>query len=355
MNLPPLRHWGIGLALSIAVAWASGAVLLDTVQPMLFDLAVNRFVAMPGTVSRTRGEGWASSVIGEHGIRGLPGGLLPQGANVVFWGDSFVEGVQVEDDERMAQAFTTLARQAGLDLHGVGIGTGGDTLIDGILKTGDYAPALGSVALNVYVVERITDVLPDNPRPCRAAFFSRPKPHLTRNDCPPTDLALCFAPAMRKYELAWAYSMYLQLRDVTLRLAPGPVAPALKPAAQPAPQDLLRVWDYLLGQVRSSASSAGILFLYAPDVPRLSAGSMHFADPEAVTVDGFSAACRLNSVPFINLGPRFVAHYQATGRLPMGFFNSPPGTGHLNQDGHRLAAEAVLQYIKEHRDALLAP
>lgn len=357
---PPLRHWLVGLTLSLAVAWAAGAVFLDTVQPVAFDPQVGRYVAMPGTTSRTRGEGWANSNVGEHGIRGLPGGRLPAGPKVVFWGDSFVEGMQVDDADRMAQVFTSLSRAVGFHLTGVGIGHGGDTLIDSIFKASDYASALGPVALNVYFLGRISDVLPDAPRPCRAAFYSTPEPHLQRNDCPPSELAVRFAPALRRLEASGAYSAYLKLRNLQLRLAPGPATPTAAPAAQASAsvqadtQNLAPLWDYLIGQVRQ-ASPGPVLFLYAPDVPTLTTGRVEAAYPDAATAAAFAAACLRNGVGFINLGPELAAHFQATGRFPRGFFNSPPGTGHLNEDGHLLVAETVAKYVKEHRDALLAP
>jgi lysophospholipase L1-like esterase len=354
MSRPPLRHWLLGLGLSCALVWLAGALLLDTVQPVTLDPAVNRSVSLPGTVSRTRSEGFSSSHVGEHGIRGLPGGKLPPGPKVVFWGDSFVEAVQVDDSERMAQVFSSLAQASGLPLSGVGIGTGGDTLIDCIVKAPDFVPVLGPVRLHVFFLGRISDVLPDAPRPCRAAFLSHPEPHILRNDCPPTDLALRLAPTVRRLELSWAFSMYQKLRNLRLRLAPGPAVAAPKPAKQAADMDLSSLWDYLIGQTRR-ASSPDILFVYAPAIPAISRGQAVYEDSEAATATGFADACHRNGVGFINLGPSFTLHFRATGRLPKGFFNTPPGTGHLNEDGHRMVAEAVLKYIKEHRDALLAP
>lgn len=354
MNRPPLRHWLLGLALSLVVAWAAGALLLDTVQPVAFDPQVGCYVAKPGTTSRTRGEGWASSSVGEHGIRGLPDGKLPAGPKVMFWGDSLVEGVQVDDADRMAQVFTSLSRTAGQDLTGVGIGHGGDTLIDCIVKVPDYASVLGPVALNVFFLGRISDVLPDSPRPCRAAFLSTPVPHLLRNDCPPSDLAVRFASALRSLEGASAYAAYLKLHELRLRLTPGPASSAAAPSVQAETQNLAPLWDFLLGQVRN-ASPRPVLFLYAPTIPFLAAGQAQKDDSEAATAMAFSAACQRNGVGFINLGPGFLAHFQATGRFPRGFFNSPPGAGHLNEEGHGIIAEAAIHYVMEHRDALLAP
>ena len=353
MKLPPLRHWLMGLALSLALAWGAGALLLDSVQPVVLDPALGRYVPQPGSTFHTRGEGFAVSTAGEHGIRGLPGGVLPQGSKVVFWGDSFVEGLQVDDGDRMAQVFSRLAAQAGLPLVGVGIGTGGDTLIDSLVKSPDYARVLGPVRLNVFVLGRISDVLPDTPRPCRANFFSTPAPHIERNDCQPSELSLRLAPALARLELGGVFHTYLRLRDLATRLSLGPVEPQATTTAAAPPASLNAAWDFLLTQARRSAGNQ-LLFLYLPMRPLPQNGAVSLTDPEGGTALAFAAACARHGVPCLNLGPALVAHYQTTGEFPRGFFNTPPGSGHLNEVGHRLVAQALVQHLQEHPDALLA-
>jgi lysophospholipase L1-like esterase len=353
MRLPPLRHWLVGLVLSLALVWGAGALLLDSVQPVALDPALGRYVPQPGTTFHTRGEGFAVSTAGEHGMRGLPGGALPQGAKVVFWGDSFVEGLQVDDQDRMAQVFTQLASQAGLPVMGVGIGTGGDTLIDCIVKAPDYARVLTPVRLNVFVLGRISDVLPDNPRPCRANFFSTPAPHIEQADCPPSELSLRLAPALARLELGGLFHAYLRLRALAPRLSLGPVElQAMTTGAVPS-ADHDSAWDFLLDQARRSAGNQ-LLFLYLPMRPLPQNGAVSLSDPEGGTAQAFAAACARHKIPFLNLGPALTAHYQATGRFPRGFFNTPPGSGHLNEVGHRLVAQTLVQHLQEHPDALLA-
>ncbi len=356
MAVPGPRHWLTGLALSLALAWAAGALLLDTVQPVAFDHAVGHYVPLPGTTTRTRAEGWATSSVGEHGIRGLPGGTLPSGPKVVFWGDSYVEGLQVGDAQRMAQVFSAQARSNGLNIMGVGIATGGNTLIDSIVTAPGYARALGHVPLHVFVLGRITDVLPDDPRPCRAAFYSRPEPHIVPVDCPPSEWSLRFAPQLRKLELSGAFTAYQKLKEQHLRLNLGPAKAIAASATAPGPESKPRTeaWNFLIAQTRRAAAGP-VLFLYLPATPIITQGGIQQADTDDTTALAFADACARNGVPFLNLGPAFLAHYQTTGRMPRGFFNSPPGSGHLNEDGHKLVAQAVFQYIKEHRDALLAP
>jgi lysophospholipase L1-like esterase len=322
---------------------------------MAHDPALGRHVTAPGTSSRSRSEGWASSKVGEHGIRGLPGGRLPEGPKVVFWGDSFVEGVQVDDPERMAQVFTALAREQGLDLSGVGIGTGGDTLIDSIVKAPAYERVLRPVRLNVFVLTRLDDTLPDHPRPCRAALYSAPEPHIAPVDCPPSALALRFGPLLSRLELGGAFAAYVKLRGLSLRLGPGPaLAQAVPPAPALSPAERDRLWAYLLEEMCRAAQGPALL-LHLPLVPRLDHGAVVATSAEDALARDFAAASTRAGVPFLDLGPALAEHFRATGRLPHGLWNSPPGSGHLNPDGHRLVAQAIANYLQEHRDVLLAP
>jgi hypothetical protein len=355
-GVPPLRYWLVGLALSLTVAWVAGALLLDTVQPLVFDPQVGRYVATPGTTSRTRSEGWASSSVGEHGIRGLPGGKLPAGPKVVFWGDSFVEGVQVDDADRMEQVFTRLARDERMAISGIGVGRGGDNFVDTIFNAVKFVPALDQVVLHVFVMPRITDVLPGITRPGHASLHVAPRPYFESAENPPSSLSLRFASAFRYCELAAVFAVYRKAQDLEVRLGPGPVV-TLPPSDENVAEATIGAeptWDFLLGEMNRVAHGR-LLLLYVPTLPVIRNGRVVRVDPFNAVATPFSRYCAQTGVPFLNLGSALLAGYDTTGRVPFGFYNSPPGTGHPNEEGHRMIAAAVLSYVKEHRDALLAP
>lgn len=356
MAVPGPRHWLTGLALSLALAWVAGAVLLNTVQPVVLDPAVGHYVPLPGTTTRTRGEGWASSTVGEHGIRGLPGGKLPSGPKVVFWGDSYVEGLQVDDAARMERVLGDLCADAGVPLSAVGIGVSGDSLIDNYFRLPSYAKVLDSVALHVFLMAKITDVLPGMQQPGHSTFQAVPPHRLAFSELPRNALNLRLAPPMRALELGSAYEVIKRTRALAVRMRPDSQLGIAEPAQASGlpPHKVNKAWDTLLSQLKTQARRP-LFLVYAPTLPWLTQGGVVGQDVAAPTAQAFADACARNAVPFLNLGPAFLAHYQATGRFPRGFFNSPPGSGHLNEDGHRLVAQAVFQYIKEHPDALLAP
>ena len=59
-------------------------------------------------------------------------------------------------------------------------------------------------------------------------------------------------------------------------------------------------------------------------------------------------ACEVNRVDFLYPIESFRRFTHDTGKFPLGFANSVPDAGHFNQDGHRLIAESVVEYLRRH-------
>lgn len=67
------------------------------------------------------------------------------------------------------------------------------------------------------------------------------------------------------------------------------------------------------------------------------------------TWDIFRDACIKNNIDVIDTGQDFIELYQTEHELPYGFSNTLPGDGHLNANGHRIMADAVIRYLEEHQ------
>ncbi len=94
-----------------------------------------------------------------------------------------------------------------------------------------------------------------------------------------------------------------------------------------------------------NSPSTRLLIVYAPTVPRIHQGRVLF-EPEDISFgDDLKTACGENGIDFIDLGNAFRTYYQRTGKFPRGFFNTPPGEGHLNGQGHAIAAKEITRYI----------
>lgn len=88
-----------------------------------------------------------------------------------------------------------------------------------------------------------------------------------------------------------------------------------------------------------------ILFIYHPSTIIQPDGTLSIE--RSTTVDIFSELCNATGIDFIDTGDRFLNHYSDCYELPYGFSNTSPGNGHLNQVGHQIMAEAILDYLTE--------
>ena len=61
----------------------------------------------------------------------------------------------------------------------------------------------------------------------------------------------------------------------------------------------------------------------------------------------FARLCSENGLVFLDLTESNIAAVEEDGRLPFGFANTAPGTGHVNSLGLRLYAEAVYESLSE--------
>jgi hypothetical protein len=56
-------------------------------------------------------------------------------------------------------------------------------------------------------------------------------------------------------------------------------------------------------------------------------------------------AIQNSGIRTIDMSVRFLSEYQSNHILPEGFLNTSVGKGHLNQNGHRMVADALFQEL----------
>jgi hypothetical protein len=88
-----------------------------------------------------------------------------------------------------------------------------------------------------------------------------------------------------------------------------------------------------------------IAILYHPEVTIQSDGSMTIERSQ--TYDLFVKACETVGIDFLDMGDAFIEYYEEYYKLPYGFANTTPGNGHLNKNGHKIIADAILDYLGE--------
>lgn len=88
-----------------------------------------------------------------------------------------------------------------------------------------------------------------------------------------------------------------------------------------------------------------ILFIYHPGTIIEEDGNISLKYSK--TWDVFKNACSKNGIDYIDSGNDFIEYYNEYKQLPYGFANTTLGSGHLNNVGHRIIADEIIEYLKE--------
>ena len=70
-------------------------------------------------------------------------------------------------------------------------------------------------------------------------------------------------------------------------------------------------------------------------------------DTDPADLAAMETACRENGILFLDLTDSYLAGYNGQHKLPYGFANTRPGSGHMNRWGHGLFAQAVFDTISD--------
>ena len=125
-----------------------------------------------------------------------------------------------------------------------------------------------------------------------------------------------------------------------------------EPQQQTAPAEATAEKAALLNTVLSRASEScrdkgvQLIIVYDPVVYTDESGT-GYTDTAPADLTAMETACRENGIQFVNLTDSYLAGYNVQHKLPYGFANTSPGSGHMNAWGHGLFAQAVYQTVKE--------
>ena len=108
-------------------------------------------------------------------------------------------------------------------------------------------------------------------------------------------------------------------------------------------EDSLTAWFAQL-KAEADASGVGLIIWYHPHVLPDAEGNA-VTDAPAVCLRAFHNACRRAGVTLVDLSDAFLRAWERERILPHGFANTALGVGHLNAEGHRMAAEALYEVI----------
>ena len=88
-----------------------------------------------------------------------------------------------------------------------------------------------------------------------------------------------------------------------------------------------------------------IVFLYHPEITIEKDGSITLVYSK--TWEIFKKACAENNIDIIDCGEDYLSCYDKYRKLPYGFTNTTLDFGHLNEVGHRILADRIINYLED--------
>lgn len=363
-NLPPKKiitariagQWITGVFGSWLIVWLIGPWVLDSILIRTYDPSLDVNTLRPGDVVDWRSEGWGRTLIGPHGLPGwqprVDAGEPNQESSsirkVVIWGDSQVEGVCVDDPEKIHnQAIRIAQDQYQLQIDCLPMGRSGADARDWQdLIAG--ADKLWKPDLHVWVITDLSDltiaVSPDATAAYRRWIVESPK-------------WVRFAKRIGAQALFAASKRVLRdpdtggIRQLDFSLGPRTHPIAATNRIDDPNEEVLRnekIADEvakLLLEIGTSYDGR-IAILYAPATPRLSGGIVTNHPDDAIFV-AIHQALQSKGIAVADCRQDFIDLWRFKGQVARGFHNGMPSYGHLNVNGNRIVAEKIVVLLQE--------
>lgn len=330
-------RWVVASGVGLAFSWAVGAVFLESVFVYQWDEQIRRWVPPKGYSARWTREGWATTHYDAHATL-WDGSHDADAPRVVFWGDSYVEALQIPHGLKMHEQFRRFWQQAQ----------------EGPVVS--VAAALsGRDPSDVYfLLPRMESVF--QPIMCHVVVIHLSELRAPRGWTPGTPpfresieepLLQKFRFIPHRYRMTAWWDVFREASRTTLRFGPGEVTlPKARngvPAGAHSPQ--MAYWRSALEALRGQTDRP-MLIVRISAYPRIKDGRIEVADPRAQSSAMLGELCRETGMGYVDLHPYFAEYLKTTGQLPRGFAQTIPGEGHLNTAGHRLVARAVFDALR---------
>jgi lysophospholipase L1-like esterase len=291
----------------------------------------------PGARVVWRIEGNGISHWTDHGVRGTEP-VAPGEAPLLVLGSSQTEALQVDDDEVYTAVVEAELRRRGLAARVRNAGRSGASAAD----YAAWAPVYRRLFAPRHVVIQLApaDLGEDAWGGPGGRFERRAGGTLAATPRPvarPAPWRETLAPLVnRSMLLVYGAYRFAEFRAAQAAQPPLFSAGESRPAPVPAPTPAFPVEEEL--DLLQARFDGRVSFVFTPDVAGEPGAS---AQPAGDAERRFQEWCRARGARCANARPAFEA-LLAAGRSPFGFANTRFGQGHLNREGHRAVAEALL-------------
>ncbi|CAG1002190.1 hypothetical protein ANAEL_03052 [Anaerolineales bacterium] len=279
--------------------------------------------------------------------------------NVIVLGDSQTECLQVPDNQKFTSVAETLLRRDGYDADLHNLGRSGLAMADYVSWIPPYRDIYRPRAI---VVQLTTSDFIESFQEGQFNYFVIGDDH--ELDLAQTyDLSAGFIQkARRKYRFGFqigelGYQRWYLMRNSsgrdqnipaggnpstgTVNLQRLPTVPGEEQNVDVGVFDLALA-DRQLKLLLRASEGVPLIVVFLPSAPYISGNEIEMTDPAHERLMEFMK--RYPEVTVVDPLPEF-QNLTMAGRLPRGFFNSTPGSGHLNQDGNQIVGELLAQAI----------
>ena len=257
--------------------------------------------------------------------------------DVIVLGDSQTECLQVADDVKFTSVAETILRQDDRDLDLHNLGRSGLAMADYVswippyrslyrpkliviqLSEADFVESFHKDQFNYFVVDDQQKIELIHTFDLSGGFTQKAR---QRSDIFPQLEEMGF--------VRWYF----------MRAAVAATPPAGSAAERFAP-DLAEQQMHLL---IDAAQGTPLLVVLLPSAPTIAGDGIQMADPTHQHLKAFLK--RFPEITIVDVLPEF-QELASHGQLPHGFFNTPPGTGHLNRFGNEVVGRLLAKAIEE--------
>lgn len=346
-NQGRIRNICIGAVLSLIFTWCTAYFFVDSLAPLKIDSRLGFSVIEAGTKIYHRSEGWGVTTIGQDGIVGQCPRQIDNAGKIIIWGNSYVEGLQLDDDKKMSARLNTLLQKNHINnMVAVQIGQDGEHVSDYWFKIPKYEAILSPVYRHYIIVTNILDLqpLPDNKNPVYCRFCALPRYHLVK-----TQLVNFTSSRLTRLCIKLRCDFFDSIRDditnIDLCFIPRPMRKSAPPTRVVTPSGFdAKASAFLLDSLKSR-TKVPLTLVWCPTVPSIKNNSVCFQDDKAAEAHELMLQCERRGIGFINMRKAFCTFYKNHLAFVRGFPNSEPGTGHMNADGNNLVALAIFNTI----------
>lgn len=291
---------------SVLVIWGVSYYFTDSILYLQFDKTLAKYIHQPKSTYWHRREGFAATYHGLYGTDGIEDITQDPRQKIVIWGDSYVEGHQVNDDEKIAQVLTAGLAEQGLgnQLMSFGVGMSGNSVADYYFEIPKYEQLGINIAAHIILVTGLSDTLPDDEKDYERGVFEVNPYRLVWKEWHPANTST--KKVFKKFKLNFLWwtlrSASLSVPQMRFMIATAPPRASFHDnlrTVPPSDDELAAAWSFLFEKLRSQ-TSLPIVLMYSPRVPTIKDGAVTTQFDDEGKIALFTSVAQKYQIPVIN-------------------------------------------------------